>query len=54
MPKSRSQLVYDPDEDEAEDLWLDLVNGTAHWPTVAAAAVAWNAWLDLNLYTRLP
>jgi hypothetical protein len=56
LPKSRSPLVYDPDQDEAEteDLWLDLVQRTSHWPAVAAAAVAWNAWLDLNLYTRLP
>ncbi|QRM34629.1 DUF1612 domain-containing protein (plasmid) [Microvirga sp. VF16] len=56
LPKSRSHLVYDPDQDEAEaeDLWLDVVKRTSHWPAVAAAAVAWNAWLDLNLYTRLP
>jgi len=56
LPKSRSHLVYDPDIDEAEneDLWLDVVKRTSHWPAVAAAAVAWNAWLDLNLYTRLP
>lgn len=56
MPMSRSRLVYDPDLDEAEneDLWLDVVRRTGHWPAVAAAAVAWNAWLDLNLYTHLP
>jgi hypothetical protein len=56
LPKSRSPLVYDPDQDEAEteDLWLDLIKRTSHWPAVAAAAVAWNAWLDLNLYTRQP
>jgi hypothetical protein len=56
LPKSRSHLVYDPDQDEAEneDRWLDFVKRTSHWPAVAAAAVAWNAWLDLNLYTRLP
>jgi hypothetical protein len=56
LPKSRSHLIYDPDQDEAEaeDLWLDVVKRTAHWPAIAAAAVAWNAWLDLNLYTRLP
>ena len=56
LPKSRSHLVYNPDQDEAEaeDLWLDVVKRTSHWPAVAAAAVAWNAWLDLNLYTRLP
>jgi len=56
LQKSRSHLVYDPDQDEAEneDLWLDFVKRTSHWPAVAAAAVAWNAWLDLNLYTRLP
>ena len=54
--KSRSHLVYDPDQDEAEaeDLWLDVVKRTSAWPAIAAAAVAWNAWLDLNLYTRLP
>jgi hypothetical protein len=54
--RSRSHLIYDPDQDEAEaeDLWLDVVKRTAHWPTIAAAAVAWNAGLDLNLYTRLP
>ncbi len=54
--RSRSHLVYDPDQDEAEaeDLWLDAVKRTSPWPAVAAAAVAWNAWLDLNLYTRLP
>jgi len=56
LPKRRSDLVYDPDVDEAEneDLWLDVVQRTAHWPALAAAAVAWDAWLDLNLYTRLP
>ncbi|MBJ6128461.1 DUF1612 domain-containing protein [Microvirga sp. BT325] len=56
LPKSRSHLVYDPDQDEAEneDLWLDFVKRTNHWPAIAAAAVAWNTWLDLNLYTRLP
>jgi len=56
LPKSRSRLVYDPDLDEAEneDLWLDVVKRTSSWPAIAAAAVAWNAWLDLNLYTRLP
>ena len=54
--RSRSHLIYDPDQDEteAEDLWLDVVKRTSPWPAVAAAAVAWNAWLDLNLYTRLP
>jgi hypothetical protein len=54
--KNRSHLVYDPDQDEAEaeDLWLDVVKRTSGWPAIAAAAVAWNAWLDLNLYTRLP
>jgi len=56
LPKSRSPLVYDPEVDEAEteDLWLDVVQRTAHWPAVAAAAVAWEAWLSLNLYPRLP
>ncbi|MFC4173892.1 RHE_PE00001 family protein [Microvirga sp. GCM10011540] len=56
FPKSRSHLVYDPDVDETEneDLWLDVVKRTAHWPAVAAAAVAWDAWLNLNLYTRQP
>ncbi|HEU6442772.1 MAG TPA: RHE_PE00001 family protein [Microvirga sp.] len=56
LPRSRSHLVYDSDHDEAEneDLWLDVVKRTSHWPAVAAAAVAWQAWLDLNLYTRLP
>jgi hypothetical protein len=56
LPKSRSHLVYDPDQDEAEaeDLWLDVVKRTSPWPAIAAAAVAWNAWLDLNLYSRLP
>ncbi len=56
LPRSRSHLVYDPDqdEDEAEDLWLDVVKRTSHWPAVAAAAMAWQAWLDLNLYGRLP
>lgn len=56
LRKSRSPLVYDPDQDEAEaeDLWLDVVKRTSSWPAIAAAAVAWNAWLDLSLYTRLP
>jgi Protein of unknown function (DUF1612)/HTH DNA binding domain len=56
LPKSRSHLVYDPDVDEAEneDAWLDVVKRVSHWPSVAAAAVAWDAWLDLNLYTRQP
>ena len=42
------------DEAEAEDLWLEVVQRTSPWPAVAAAAVAWTAWLDLNLYSRLP
>ena len=56
LRRNRSHLVYDPDQDEteAEHVWLDLVKRTSHWPAVAAAAVAWNAWLDLNLYTRQP
>ena len=56
LRKNRSHLVYDPGVDEAEneDLWLAVIQRTSHWPAVAAAAVAWNAWLDLNLYTRLP
>lgn len=56
LPKSRSHLVYDPELDEAEneDLWLDVVKRTSHWPAIAAAAVAWDAWLNLNLYTRQP
>ena len=56
LPKSRPHLVYDPEVDEAEneDLWLDVVKRTSHWPAVAAAAIAWEAWLDLNLYPRLP
>jgi Protein of unknown function (DUF1612)/HTH DNA binding domain len=56
LPKSRSHLVYDPDVDEAEneDAWLDVVKRVSHWPAAAAAAVAWDAWLDLNLYTRQP
>ena len=37
-----------------EDAWLDVVKRVSHWPAVAAAAVAWDAWLDLNLYTRQP
>jgi hypothetical protein len=45
--RSRSHLVYDPDEAEAEDLWLDVVKRTSPWPAIAAAAVAWNAWLGL-------
>ena len=31
-----------------------MVKRVSHWPAVAAAAVAWDAWLDLNLYTRQP
>ncbi|MBF9235693.1 DUF1612 domain-containing protein [Microvirga sp. BT350] len=56
LPQSRSHLVYDEDVDEAEneDLWLDVVKRTAHWPALAAAAVAWDAWLNLNLYARQP
>nr|WP_281400063.1 RHE_PE00001 family protein [Microvirga zambiensis] len=56
LPNRRSHLVYDPDQDESEseDAWLDVVKRTSHWPAVAAAAVAWNAWLDLNLYARQP
>lgn len=56
LPKTRSHLVYDSDLDETEneDRWLDVVKRTTHWPAIAAAAIAWNAWLDFNLYTRLP
>jgi hypothetical protein len=37
LPKSRSHLVYDPDQDEgeAEDLWLDVVKRTNHWAAPA-------------------
>jgi Protein of unknown function (DUF1612)/HTH DNA binding domain len=31
-----------------------VVKRTAHWPALAAAAIAWDAWLNLNLYTRQP
>jgi hypothetical protein len=43
--KSRSHLVYDPDVEEAEneDLRVDVVKRTSHWPAVAAAAMAWDA-----------
>jgi Protein of unknown function (DUF1612)/HTH DNA binding domain len=44
----------DHDNAETEDLWLDVIKRTSHWPAVTAASVAWNAWLDLNLYTRQP
>jgi hypothetical protein len=56
LPKHRSHLVYDHEVDEVEneDLWLDVVKRTAHWPALAAAAIAWDAWLSLNLYTRQP
>jgi hypothetical protein len=56
LRKSRSHLAYDPDQDEAgaEDLWLEVVKRTSHWSAVGAAAVAWNAWFDLNPYTRHP
>ncbi|WP_262300402.1 DUF1612 and helix-turn-helix domain-containing protein, partial [Microvirga sesbaniae] len=56
LPANRSHLVYDPDHDEAEaeDLWLDVVERTGSWPAVAAAAAAWKAWLDLDLYPRQP
>jgi hypothetical protein len=56
LPRSRSHLVYDPEVDEAEneDLWLEVVQRTAPWPAVAAAAIAWQAWLSLNLYPRQP
>jgi len=30
-----------------------VVKRTSSWPTIAAAAVAWSVWLDLNLYDRL-
>jgi hypothetical protein len=48
--------VYDPEVDEVEneDLWLEVVKRTAPWPAVAAAAIAWDAWLSLNLYSRQP
>jgi hypothetical protein len=46
LPKNQSHLVYDPDIDEAEneDLWLEVVKRTSHWPAIAAAAVTWQAW----------
>jgi Protein of unknown function (DUF1612)/HTH DNA binding domain len=47
-------LVSRQEEAQAEDLWLDVVQRTSHWPAVAAAATAWQARLDLNLYTRPP
>jgi len=55
-PIAEALLVYDPKQDdaEAEDLWLDLVQRIAHWPTVAPTAVAWEAWLDLNLIPGCP
>jgi hypothetical protein len=56
LPKGRSRLVYDleVDDGENEDAWLEVVKRTAHWPALAAAAVAWDAWLSLNLYPRQP
>jgi hypothetical protein len=56
LPKRRSALVYDPEVDEAEheDLWLEVVKRTAPWPAMASAAVAWDAWMNLNLYPRQP
>jgi hypothetical protein len=56
LPRHRSPLVYDPEVDEAEheDLWLEVVQRTSPWPAVASAAVAWDAWLNLNLYPRQP
>jgi hypothetical protein len=56
IPARRSHLVYDPeiDEAESEDLWLDVVRQTAHWPAIAAAAMAWDAWTALNPYPRQP
>ena len=56
LPKRRSHLVYDLEVDEAEheDLWLEVVQRTSPWPAVAAAAIAWDAWLNLNLYPRQP
>jgi hypothetical protein len=46
--------VYDPEVDEVEneDLWLEVVQRTAPRPAVAAAAIAWEAWLSLNLCPR--
>jgi hypothetical protein len=56
LPKSRSHLIYDLEKDEAEleDTWLEVVQRTAEWPAVAAAAIAWDAWLELGLYQRQP
>ncbi|MBZ6078663.1 RHE_PE00001 family protein [Microvirga puerhi] len=56
LAKSRSTLVYDEDEDEMtkEDLWLDVVHRTRHWPALAAAALAWDAWTNLHLHQRQP
>lgn len=31
-----------------------MVQRTSSWPAITAAAVAWTAWLDLDLDTRLP
>ena len=52
----RSHLVYDPEVDEGqnEDLWLDVVKRTATWPTLAAAAIAWDAWTAFAMYPRQP
>ena len=52
----RSHLVYDPEIDEGhnEDRWLDVVNRTATWPAIAAAAIAWDAWTAFEMYPRQP
>jgi len=56
VPRQRSRLIYGEDDDDgqAEDAWFEVVKRTSDWPAVAAAAIAWDAWLELRLYPRQP
>ncbi|MCB8823209.1 RHE_PE00001 family protein [Microvirga rosea] len=56
IPKSRSSLIYDPEEDQAEkeDLWLDALKRMGSWPALATAAIGWDLWTSLGLYERQP
>lgn len=54
LPKRRSHFVSQILGLVVVRVILDVVQRTGHWPAVAAAAIAWQAWLELNLYPRLP
>jgi hypothetical protein len=53
MIRLASGVDPEVDDAEAEDLWR-MWSSAPPLARYRCGAVAWNAWLDLNLYSRLP